>query len=132
MSLKTKDAPVSGLKGLWHRGGLYVLTAVSAGFAGIAFMFRLRAAGPAYGFGFEMDALLAVVAGGLWLGGNRPNVPGAMIAGFGLVMFSNLCSLLGLDVSLSIVFKAVGTLIDLLLLWGYNALMSVQYRNQKT
>jgi simple sugar transport system permease protein len=131
MSRGPQDAGGSGLRGLWQRGGIYVFTAVGAAFGGMALMFRLKAFSANLSIGSELDALLAVVAGGLWLGGSRPHVAGALIAGLGFVLFTNLCYLNNIDSASIMAVKALAIIVDLLLLWGYNAIMGLWYRSQK-
>lgn len=58
---------------------IFVVTAVTAGIAGILNTAQVSTGNPTLGSGFELDAITAVVLGGTALSGGKGNVPGTLI-----------------------------------------------------
>lgn len=106
----------------------FVLSSLAASMAGLYLAHRMGSASFNLGYGYELDLLLAVVSGGLWLAGHRPNLAGALVASLGVVLFNNAVYLLNLDLGWSLGTKMVLILGNLLALWGYHALVGWNYR----
>jgi simple sugar transport system permease protein len=68
---------------------LFVLTAVMAGFAGIASSIRVSTANPNGGTGYELEVIAMVVIGGTALYGGRGTIIGTVIGVFILRMMNN-------------------------------------------
>jgi ribose transport system permease protein len=59
--------------------GVYVMSAVLAGLAGIVLAARLDSVQPSSGFGYELDTIAAVVIGGTSLSGGAGGIGGTLI-----------------------------------------------------
>ena len=70
----------SGVKSSRHKIAVFVLSGVLSVIAGIIVMARLDSAQPLAGQGYEMDAIAAVILGGIGLDGGRGTIAGPCIA----------------------------------------------------
>ena len=59
--------------------GIYVICGATSGLASIVLAARINSAHPGVGFGYELDAIAAVVIGGASLMGGRGSITGALI-----------------------------------------------------
>jgi ribose transport system permease protein len=73
---------------LW-KVGIYSLSGMICGVAGLLISSRLGSAQPAIGMGYELDAIAATVIGGTSLAGGRGTVLGTIIGAFIISVLSN-------------------------------------------
>ena len=86
-------ARASGVKTIKIKMGVYALSGMMAGLAGIVLSSRVNAASPVAGQGAELDAIAAVVIGGTSLSGGIGSVIGTVIGALIIGIISN-----GLDI----------------------------------
>lgn len=67
--------------GLW-KAAVYTLCGLFAGLGGVLIAARVNSAQPALGFGYELDAISAVVIGGTSLSGGEGTILGTVIGAF--------------------------------------------------
>ena len=72
-------ARLAGINVRWVTIGVYVVSAVCAGLAGIVLASRLDSVQPTSGLGYELDTIAAVVIGGTSLTGGSGGIPGTLI-----------------------------------------------------
>jgi simple sugar transport system permease protein len=75
--------------------GLFVLTSVLAGLAGMISAFRISAASPVAGTGYELEVIAMVVVGGTALTGGRGTIFGTLIGALMLRVIRNGIVLVG-------------------------------------
>ena len=75
--------------------GLFVLTSVLAGLAGMISAFRISAASPVAGTGYELEVIAMVVVGGTALTGGRGTISGTLIGALMLRAIRNGIVLIG-------------------------------------
>ena len=109
-------------------GGPYVLSALTAGLAGLVMLVRLRAGGPHVGQGWELEVLLAVVLGGTAFGGRFGCVVGALIGVVIVALLHLLLTLAGLSAPWARVTTAGTLLAFALLARGYYFVVGCLYR----
>lgn len=85
----------------------FVMSGLSAGIAGILVAGRLGTGYPNAGFGFELDAIVAVVLGGTSLAGGAGCAIGSAVAAIALGVASNLFNLLGISVFVQMLVKGL-------------------------
>jgi ribose transport system permease protein len=73
---------------LW-KVGIYALSGMICGIAGLLLSSRLGSAQPAIGMGYELDAIAATVIGGTSLTGGRGTILGTIIGAFIISILSN-------------------------------------------
>ncbi|MDE2445034.1 MAG: ABC transporter permease [Alphaproteobacteria bacterium] len=73
---------------LW-KVGIYALSGMICGIAGLLLSSRLGSAQPAIGMGYELDAIAATVIGGTSLAGGRGTILGTVIGAFIISVLSN-------------------------------------------
>jgi ribose transport system permease protein len=73
---------LSGVTVHWWKMGVYTLGGLFAGLAGVLIGARVNSAQPALGFGYELDAISAVVIGGTSLAGGEGTILGTIIGAF--------------------------------------------------
>jgi len=73
---------------LW-KIGIYSLSGMICGIAGLLLSSRLGSAQPAIGMGYELDAIAATVIGGTSLAGGRGTILGTIIGAFIISVLSN-------------------------------------------
>lgn len=69
--------------------GVYTLSGVFAGLAGVVIASRLNSAQPALGQGYELDAIAAAVIGGTSLSGGSGSILGTVIGAFVISVLTN-------------------------------------------
>ena len=72
-------ARLAGINVRWVTIGVYVVSAVCAGLAGIVLASRLDSVQPTSGLGYELDTIAAVVIGGTSLNGGSGGIGGTLI-----------------------------------------------------
>ena len=90
-------AYASGISVKTYRLGVYILSGVLAGLAGLLGMAQLNTADPNFGKGYELEAIAAVVVGGAMLSGGRGTIAGTGIGVLIMAMVSNLLNLLNVN-----------------------------------
>jgi simple sugar transport system permease protein len=75
--------------------GLFILTSVLAGLAGMISAFRISAASPVAGTGYELEVIAMVVVGGTALNGGRGTILGTVVGAFLLRAIRNGIVLIG-------------------------------------
>ena len=75
--------------------GLFVLTSVLAGLAGMISAFRISAASPVAGTGYELEVIAMVVVGGTALTGGRGTIMGTLVGVFMLRCIRNGIVMIG-------------------------------------
>ena len=74
---------------------LFILTSVLAGLAGMISAFRISAASPVAGTGYELEVIAMVVVGGTALTGGRGTILGTVVGAFMLRAIRNGIVLIG-------------------------------------
>jgi simple sugar transport system permease protein len=85
-----RGVPADAVK-IW----LFILTAVLAGLAGMISAFRISAASPVAGTGYELEVIAMVVVGGTALTGGRGTILGTIVGAFMLRTIRNGIVLIG-------------------------------------
>jgi ribose transport system permease protein len=80
---------LSGVNANLWKVGIYSLSGMICGVAGLLISSRLGSAQPAIGMGYELDAIAATVIGGTSLSGGRGTVLGTIIGAFIISVLSN-------------------------------------------
>lgn len=75
-------ARLSGVNVVRWKIGVYALCGLFAGLAGVMIGARVNSAQPSLGFGYELDAISAVVIGGTSLSGGEGTILGTIIGAF--------------------------------------------------
>ncbi len=88
-------ARLSGLRVKSTRAGLYILSGLSGGVAGVLILGQLSAASPQVGATFLLSVVTAVILGGASLTGGKGTVVGTIVAVAILGMLNNGFALLG-------------------------------------
>lgn len=76
--------------------GVYLLSGLLAGIAGVCHFARVRVGDPMAGAGLELQAVAAVVLGGGSLAGGEGSVFGSLLGAFCMALLANGCTLEGL------------------------------------
>ncbi|MDR0447699.1 MAG: ABC transporter permease [Treponema sp.] len=84
-----ESARLSGINTDLWKMGIYSLSGVFFGIAGIVMASRLSSAQPALGPGYEMDAIAAAVIGGSSLSGGEGSILGTIIGAFIITVLTN-------------------------------------------
>jgi ribose transport system permease protein len=94
VGLNPASAYLAGVRVRRVRVGVYVLSGVLAGLAGILLASRLSSVHPALGTGYELTAIAAAAVGGTSLAGGRGSVLGTVLGALLLSVLQNSISLL--------------------------------------
>jgi ribose transport system permease protein len=86
---------------------VYVLAGLFAGLGGVLIGARVNSAQPALGFGYELDAISAVVIGGTSLAGGEGTIFGTVIGAFIVRTLSNGLQIMGIPQEWQIVATGV-------------------------
>lgn len=86
---------LSGLRPSWYVLASYVLMGFMAAVSGIMSTARVSGANPTAGDGYEMDAIIAAVLGGISLSGGKGSVPRAVLGVIIFQVLSNAMNLIG-------------------------------------
>lgn len=90
-------ARLSGIKIIWTKVSVYVISGLCSAIAGIVLAGRLASAQPNTGVGFELDAIAAVVLGGTSLMGGKGGIWGTLIGAFIIGVLNNGFNLLNVS-----------------------------------
>jgi ribose transport system permease protein len=82
-------ARLSGVNTAAWKAGVYTLCGLFAGLAGVLIGARVNSAQPSLGFGYELDAIAAVVIGGTSLSGGEGSILGTIIGAFIISTLTN-------------------------------------------
>jgi ribose transport system permease protein len=87
----------SGINVRAYRLGVYIISGLLAGLAGVLGTAQLNTADPNFGAGYELQAIAAVVVGGAMLSGGRGSIAGTGIGVLIMALVSNLLNLLNVN-----------------------------------
>lgn len=87
----------SGINVKAYRLGVYVISGLLAGLAGVLGMAQLNTADPNFGNGYELSAIAAVVVGGALLSGGRGTIIGTAVGVLIIALVTNLLNLLNVN-----------------------------------
>lgn len=90
-------ARLAGIKVSLHTIGVYVVSGLLAGLAGVVLAMRLDSVQPTAGVGYELDTIAAVVIGGTSLTGGRGGIIGTIIGVLIIGVLRNGLNLLGVS-----------------------------------
>ncbi|TDE09952.1 ribose ABC transporter permease [Jiangella asiatica] len=90
-------ARLAGIRVDRYRTGLYTLNGLLAGLAGVVLTARLGSAQPLAGAGLELDAIAAVVLGGVALAGGIGTIGGTVLGVLVLGVLNNGLTILAID-----------------------------------
>ncbi|WP_324715438.1 ribose ABC transporter permease [Carboxydochorda subterranea] len=94
---------------------VYALSGMTSGLAAVILTARLVSAQPTAGFGYELDAIAAVILGGTSLAGGRGSIGGTVIGAFIIGILGNGLNLLNVSPFYQDVAKGVVILLAVLL-----------------
>lgn len=80
-----------------YRVGVYIISGLLAGVAGIIGAAQLNTADPNFANGYELSAIAAVVVGGALLAGGRGTIIGTLVGVLIMALVSNLLNLLNVN-----------------------------------
>jgi ribose transport system permease protein len=100
-------ARLSGIKVFFYKAVVYSIAGVSAGVAGIILSSRTLGGSPVAGVGYELDAIAAVIVGGISLTGGEGSVLKTLLGVFIIGVLSNILNLLGMSSFNQMVVKGV-------------------------
>ncbi|WP_409485310.1 multiple monosaccharide ABC transporter permease [Arsenicicoccus dermatophilus] len=100
-------AELSGVKAKKVNFLVMMNMSVLAALAGMMFVARSTASGPADGLGWELDAIAAVFIGGAAVSGGVGTVVGSIIGGLVMAVLNNGLSLLGVTAEITAIIKGL-------------------------
>lgn len=86
---------LSGVNIVGNKIGIYILSGVMASLSGLVLASRIASAHPTAGFGYEFEAIAAVVIGGTTFFGGRGGIVGTLLGALIIILMRNGLSLLG-------------------------------------
>ncbi|MDO4717332.1 MAG: ABC transporter permease [Propionibacteriaceae bacterium] len=98
-------ATVSGIRTKRYLLGVYTLAGTLAGFAGLLVASRTMQGSPTAGQGYELDAIAAVVIGGISMSGGAGKWYGAMIGALLIAVMSSGLDILGVNSNYQAIIK---------------------------
>lgn len=107
-------ARLSGINTVWTKILAYMICGIMAAVAAIIISARVSSAQPNAGESYEMDAIAAVVIGGISLRGGEGRVLYTIIGALIIGMLNNFLNLVGVDSYYQIVVKGVVILVAVL------------------
>ena len=90
-------ARLCGVSTAWVKTGVYILSGLFLGVAGIYMFSRLSVGNPSSGLGLELRVIAAVVIGGASLSGGRGTVVGTLTGAAIMAVIASGCTQLGLE-----------------------------------
>lgn len=100
-------AYLSGIKVTKYKTLTYVISGFLVSISGMIFAARMNAIAPANGSGYELDALVACVVGGITFEGGRGTISGALLGCLLVGVISNALDILGVDAYVKITVTGV-------------------------
>ena len=101
------NAYLSGIKVVTYKIITYMISGLLVALASFVFAARMNSIAPAAGSGYELDALVACVIGGIMFEGGRGTVSGAMLGCLLTGVISSALDILGVDAYLKIAITGV-------------------------
>lgn len=101
------NAYLSGIKVVTYKIITYMISGLLVALASFVFAARMNSIAPAAGSGYELDALVACVIGGITFEGGRGTVSGAMLGCLLTGVISSALDILGVDAYLKIAITGV-------------------------
>lgn len=98
-------AVVSGIRTKRYLLGVYTLAGALAGFAGVLVASRTMQGSPTAGIGYELDAIAAVVIGGVSMSGGSGKWHGTLIGALLIAVMSSGLDILGVDSNYQAIIK---------------------------
>lgn len=102
-----RTAFLSGIKVTRYKVLTYVISGLLVALSGMVFAARMNAIAPANGSGYELDALVACVVGGITFEGGRGTITGALLGCLLVGVISNALDILGVDAYVKITVTGV-------------------------
>lgn len=100
-------ARLSGIRVRFYKGMVYSIAGVSAAIAGIILSSRTLGGSPLAGVGYELDAIAAVIVGGISLTGGEGSILRTLLGVFIIGVLSNILNLIGLSSFNQMVIKGI-------------------------
>ena len=110
-------ARLSGIRVKFYKGMVYSIAGISAAVAGIILSSRTLGGSPLAGVGYELDAIAAVIVGGISLTGGEGSILRTFLGVFIIGVLSNILNLLGMSSFNQMVIKGI---VIILAVWLYN------------
>jgi ribose transport system permease protein len=100
-------ARLSGIRVKRQKLIIYALAGIFAAVAGIVLASRLASAQPQAAYGYELDAIAAVVIGGTRLSGGKGSISGTIVGTLFIGILTNMLRLNNVDSNVEMMIKAV-------------------------
>jgi len=100
-------AHLTGIKVVPRMTGVYTISGICAGIAGIILAGRLLSGQPNVGSGYELDAIAAVVLGGTSLSGGVGTIFGSLFGALFMGVLSNGLTLLSVPYYWQLIIKGI-------------------------
>jgi ribose transport system permease protein len=100
-------ARLSGINVNFYRIAVFVLGGILASLAGIVLTSRVGTASPTAGLGYELDAIAAVVVGGVSISGGKGNMLNALLGVVILGVLSNSLNILNISSYPQMIIKGI-------------------------
>ena len=108
-------AEISGIDVKRYRVSVFVIAGLLAGFCGVLLASRTITGAPTAGESYELDAIAAVVIGGVSMTGGRGRALGVVIGALMIAVIGNGLDILGIDANFQKVVKGVIIVLAVLL-----------------
>lgn len=100
-------ARLAGIKAVFYRGSVYLITAGMAAIAGILISCRTLSGEPLLGDGYELDAIAATVIGGTAMCGGVGHILGTVLGALIIGVLNNLLNLMNISAYFQYVVKGL-------------------------
>jgi ribose/xylose/arabinose/galactoside ABC-type transport system permease subunit len=110
-----ETAVLSGLAVGRVQGGLYVLSGMTAGIAGVILASRLGSGQPDAGVGFEFEVIVAIILGGTSLAGGQGTIVGTVLGALIVAVLGNGLNLLGVQAFYQYLVQGAALIVAVLL-----------------
>lgn len=107
MGANVNVARLSGIRIVFFRVFVYVISGLLATLAALVLTARIKSATGTMGIGYEMDAVTAIVIGGVSLDGGKGTILNAVIGVFIIGVLSNVLSMIGVSTQNQMVAKGI-------------------------
>ena len=108
-------AEISGINVRRYRVSVFVIAGLLAGFCGVLLASRTITGAPTAGESYELDAIAAVVIGGVSMTGGRGRALGVVIGALMIAVIGNGLDILGIDANFQKVVKGAIIVLAVLL-----------------